>query len=324
MDPRRNRPRPHRTRRRGWVLMGVVASLGLGACELQEVSVVDVEDVLVAEVYVNLDAERPGNGRVFAFLHGTLGGAGSTPPGEAFDATVSLTRSDGLVLPLILSPEGSCLEDAPTAPGACFAPADSTAAGLFDPGDRLEAHVELSDGRVLFGATTVPGAFQLDAISNACRLDPDTLMPIAWTRSEGAWAYINETVIRGLADLLEPEGIEASNHLYLLGLSVSAADTTIVFPSEFGLFDRFDLDQALAVRLQTGLPPGTLADVAITAVDRNYVNWVRGGSFNPSGQVRVPSLQGDGTGVFASTLSHRFGVVVLTEDPEGRPDCPTG
>lgn len=215
------------------------------------------------------------------------------------------------------------MEDATTGPGACFAPADSTAARLFDPGDRLEVRVQLPGGRALLGATTVPGDFRLDGdVFGTCRLEPETLLPLSWTRSDGAWAYINETIIVGLGDLLAPEGIEASNRLYLLGLSVSAADTTIVFPSEFGLFERFDLDQDLAVRLQTGLPPGTQAEVAITAVDRNYVNWVRGGNFNPSGQVRVPSLRGDGTGVFASTVSRGFTVLVTTPTEEVN-DCPT-
>jgi hypothetical protein len=97
--------------------------------------------------------------------------------------------------------------------------------------------------------------------------------------------------------------------LYLLGLAVSAADTTIVFPGEFGAFDRYDLDQGLALALQKGLPAGTDARVVVTAADRNYVNWVRGGNFNPSGVVKIPSLRGDGTGVFATSVSRSFQVV---------------
>ena len=110
------------------------------------------------------------------------------------------------------------------------------------------------------------------------------------------------------------------NPLYLLGLSISDQDTTIVFPSEFGVFNRFELDQAVAVRLQQGLPPATVAEVTITAVDRNFVNWARGGNFNPSGQVRVPSLDGDGTGVFAATVKRRF--VVISESQAAAPPCP--
>ena len=94
-----------------------------------------------------------------------------------------------------------------------------------------------------------------------------------------------------------------------------------MFPSEFGVFDRFDLEQDLALRLQRGLPAGTDAVVTIAAVERNYVNWVRGGSFNPSGQVRVASLRGDGTGVFGAAVVRRFSVVAES-GPGGSPDCP--
>jgi len=60
------------------------------------------------------------------------------------------------------------------------------------------------------------------------------------------------------------------------------------------------------VALSRGLPEGVSAEVVIAAADRNYVNWVRGDSFNPSGAVRVASVRGDGTGVFGSFSSARF------------------
>jgi hypothetical protein len=134
---------------------------------------------------------------------------------------------------------------------------------------------------------------------------------------------VNETEINGLPAALVSEGIVVEDDpLYLLGLSISSADTTVVFPSEFGVFDRFDLDQDLALRLQRGLPDGTDADVSVTAVERNYVNWVRGGSFNPSGQVRVASLRGDGTGVFGAAVTRRFTVVAEAATGGSPPDCP--
>ncbi len=149
-------------------------------------------------------------------------------------------------------------------------------------------------------------------------------MPLRWSRAEGAWAYVNETSIAGLPDALAAEGIDVEDDpLYLLGLSVSVADTTITFPSEFGVFNRLDLDQDVAVRLQRGLPAGVSAEVTITAVDRNYVNWSRSGSFNPSGQVRVPSLRGDGTGVFGSTVGRRALVSVPAEPSGSAEPCPT-
>jgi hypothetical protein len=137
---------------------------------------------------------------------------------------------------------------------------------------------------------------------------------------------VNETVIVGIKDAFAPLGIDVkSDTLELLGLSISASDTTIVFPGEFGIFSRFELDQELATSLQDGLPAGVRAPVMISATDRNYVNWVRGGNFNPSGQVRVPSVRGDGTGVFASSVTRTFEVVVSAASSQGPPSasaCP--
>lgn len=142
--------------------------------------------------------------------------------------------------------------------------------------------VALADGGRLEGASRVPGSFRLPGYPEQCTIRPDTLLPMRWSRSEGSWAYVNETAIFGLPGALRGEGITVEDDpLYLLGLSVSDADTTIVFPSEFGAFNRLDLDRDLAVRLQRGLPRGTRAEITITAVDRNYVNWARGGGFNP-------------------------------------------
>ena len=63
--------------------------------------------------------------------------------------------------------------------------------------------------------------------------------------------------------------------------------------------------------------------MSIAAADRNYVNWVRGGNFNPSGQVRVPSVRGDGTGVFAATVVRSLRVFAAPPGaPYDLPLCP--
>lgn len=300
-----------------WLLLG--ATVTATACELQEVTVVDFADVVVGEVYVTL-GEAPGEHRVRAFLHGTS--AGGVPDSETFgDAVIGISRDDGLAFGLGLAAVGLCVDTlADGATGSCFV--DGGGASQLAPGDALDLTVDLADGRRLVGAVTVPGDFQLDGMPPSCRLDPDTLLELRWSRSEGAWAYVNETSINGLRDALAREDIEVEDDpLYLLGLSISATDTTVVFPSEFGVFDRFDLEQDLALRLQRGLPEGTDALVTITAVERNYVNWVRGGNFNPSGQVRVASLRGDGTGVFGAAVVRRL-AVVAEDAPSGEPDCP--
>jgi hypothetical protein len=235
-----------------------------------------------------------------------------------------MTRTDGYSFKLIGEDTDDCLESSPIEePGACFV-AELPVARI-GPSDIVEVLVELPGGGKITGAARVPGVFELDSIPHACVLPPNQLMTVTWSSSSDAWAYLSETSIRGLPEALSPEGIEVDDDpLYLLGLSISDSDTSIVFPAEFGIFNRFTVDYAdLAVRLQAGLPLGVTAEVSITAVDRNYVNWARGGNFNPSGQVRIPSLSGDGTGVFGATVGRGFDVLV-SEQPSGLSACPLG
>jgi len=301
-----------------WCLLACTALTG---CELEEITVVDVEDVVLAEVYVEIAAD-PAENQAWAFLHRTVGTGVADP--ALIAASVTLTRSDGFSLSLAPGPLSDCVasETPDDETGVCFTanPADTPGLGA---GDLLELRIDLADGGTITGATRVPGSFELAGVPSACQLKPDTWLPLTWSRAEGAWAYLNEASIRGLPEALEPEGIVVEDDpLYLLGLSISETDTTIVFPSEFGVFNRFTLDADLTIRLQQGLPAVTRTEVTITAVDRNYVNWARGGSFNPSGQVRIPSLQGDGTGVVGSAIVRRFEVLVTGDPTTVEPDCP--
>lgn len=311
-------------RMRTIVLLG---SLGLSlvvltACELEEITIAEVQDVVIAEVYLDVRSE-PGGNIARAFLHRTVGVEGAEVLPSLSTATVTMTRTDGYSFPLVAEAWEECVESSPSdEPGACFVA--TAAAGAIGPGDVVEVLVELPEGGKISGATRIPGLFELDGITGTCALPSDRLMTIGWSPSDGAWAYLNETSIRGLPDALRPEGIIVEDDpLYLLGLSISDSDTNVVFPSQFGVFNRFALDADLAIRLQVGLPVGTSAEISITAVDRNYVNWARGGNFNPSGQVRIPSLSGDGTGVFGATFGLGFDVLVR-DVPSGLPACPLG
>lgn len=319
--------RPHRPLLRG-AMAAVATSLlaAASACELQEVTVVEIEDVLVAEAYAMVGVPGPEFGienRLWLFLGRTVG----LPDDPALRrATVEVVRSDGARFVLERAPRDQCVSDpARERPGVCYD------AGVFAlalrPGDALTLTARLPDGRTLTGQTRIPGDFALDIPGPECLLPPDTPFELRWTASEGARAYAAETRIDGLTEPLAAEGVAAPDELYLLGLSISESDTTIVFPGEFGVFDRFDLDQALTVRLQRGLPDQTQAVVGVTASDRNYVNWARGGNFNPSGQIRVPSIEGDGTGVFGSVVLRSFAVFVDSNpgvDGGLLPPCPGG
>lgn len=309
----------------GWAAL---AGLPLAmSCALEEITLVEAEDVVVAEVYVQLFPGDPGASRAAAWLHRTLD-AGSPSSRPVPGAQVLVTSARGFSLELAETAVETCVVGTPVqGSGTCYATSAELAARL-QPGDRLTLEITLPGGGVLRGVSTVPGDFRLlgGPGAGACALTPLTPLEVRWTRSESAWAYVNETQISGLRKALAPQGIDVEKDpLYLLGLSVSAADTSIVFPGEFGVFDRFELDQDVALALQKGLPANTAARVAITAADRNYVNWVRGGSFNPSGQVRIPSLRGEGTGVFATTVSHDFRVGVGGLGlPTGAPSCEGG
>ncbi|MEQ9570012.1 MAG: hypothetical protein RLN75_07450, partial [Longimicrobiales bacterium] len=197
------------------------------------------------------------------------------------------------------------------------------------PGDTLDLDVQLLEGGTIRGRTVLPGDYDFEGPSHedVCVIPADRPYPLTWTASDGAWAYVAETQIYGLRAALAPRGIDVEiDPLFLLGLSISASDTTIAFPAEFGVFDRFDLDREVALVLQQGLPPSTWAEVVVAAVDRNYVNWIRGGNFNPSGTVRIPSVTGSGTGFFGSGTV-RWLEMLVNPPPQGgvyqAPPCPS-
>lgn len=290
-------------------------------CELEEVSLTEPENVIVAEVYLKVG---DGEDELSAFLQSTLGSASGT---DLLQAVVEVEAPDGAIIPLIRGERGDCLtpEILDDVDGVCFVVPDGVE-GILAPGDRAEVQITLPDGRNIYGGLLLPGGFSLlqPAVDWVCALPPGQPLELIWGPSSEAWAYAGETLIWGLRDALSPLGIEVEeDSLSLVGLSISEADTTMVFPGEFGVFDRFDLDYELALALQKGLPLGAQAEVAIAALDRNYVNWVRGGNFNPSGAVRIPSLRGDGTGVFGGVV-RRVIRVVGAEPGGGIPSCLPG
>lgn len=286
--------------RRTAVLCATVSAGGLTACELNEVTLAESEDVPVVEAYVQLG---DGQDQTSVFLHWTLG---TRPARDFLDAEVVVTRDDGEEILMAPGDPDQCLrpglED--LTEGVCFAPGFDVE-GFFQAGMGVSLTVALSDGGVLEAATMIPEDIQFlyPVVRERCALGPGRQLEFVWNRSPGVWAYSAETEILGLRDALALEQIQVeTDSVALLGLAVSDSDTTITFPREFGIFDRFDLEQEVALALQNGLPVGAVATVVVAALDRNYVNWIRGGNFNPSGPVRVSSIRGPGVGVLGSTV----------------------
>jgi hypothetical protein len=307
---------------RAWIVL--VALVAAGACGLQDLTLVEAEDMVVADVYVELSGGTRGESRATAWLHHTLenGFPSSMPvPG----ARVVVKGVGGLVVPLSETADSVCVSSTPvTRSGSCYA-ADTALVARIKPGDALQVEISLPGGGSLRGASTVPGDFRLltPPAGPICGLEAYTPLETRWTRSGGAWAYVSETQISGLRKALAPRSISVPGEpFYMRGLSMSAADTTVVFPGGLGYVERFEVDRDLWDALQEGLPWSTDSRVTITAADRNYVNWNRMENFNPSGLVRVPSLRGDGTGVFATSVTRSFRAIVPAQGAQPRqPRC---
>ncbi len=294
-------------------LLAMMAIAGLAGCELAEVSAPAGADVLVVEAV--LQAGMP---RQFVLLHHVLAdGAVRGEPG----ASVSITPESGTPIDFEMVDLGECFVADPERweiegleiAASCYR-SPVSAGGFVVPGRRYDLRVSTVNGLELRGRTIVPGRFELrspraevDSLSFSvnCFLptDPFTL---TWTRAEGAWAYITSLRLSAWGDSLREQGIQVPEPLDLTGLSISAADTSQLFPANIGLFQRFDLDPRILIRLREGLPQAADATVVILALDPNYANAIRGGRFNPSGQVRNSSIAGDGIGVFGSVAPMRI------------------
>jgi len=289
----------------------------LAACTIADVTVAPGEDRLVVEAVLRTDARTQ-----FILLHRAV--QSGVAEGER-GATVVVTRDDGVAVPFqesalaCYSIDPAYFEsDTPVEiRGTCYA-SPSSAGRWVSPGATYDLSVRSARGEEARGRTVVPATFTLNAVPMSrfndqppvpCTLPPATPLPLTWTQAAGAWGYIAPLHISGLSEAL-PDSIPAPEPLELIGVSVSAADTSLVLPGEFGVFDRFSLNQALLRVLQAGLPAGTSARVVVAAADRNYINGVRGGSFNPSGPVRISSVVGDGVGVFGSLNVRRAAIFV--------------
>jgi hypothetical protein len=308
------------------MLMAAGAAL-LPACTIADVTVAPGEDRLVVEGVLRTDARMQ-----FILLHrGVQSGVAEGEPG----AQVVVTRGDGVRVTFQQTTLGCYSVDAgyldSDTPieilGTCYASPNS-AGRWVHPGATYDLSVRTTRGEEARGRTVVPGDFTLrgvpvsrlnDQPAVLCQLAPQTPLPLTWTQAAGAWGYIAPLRIGGLGTVL-PDSFNAPDPLELIGVSVSAADTSLVLPGEFGVFDRFSLNQNLLRVLQTGLPDGTAARVVVAAADRNYINGVRGGAFNPSGPVRISSVVGDGVGVFGSLVPLHAYVVVNSADLD-HPRC---
>lgn len=319
--------------RRGRRALAAVALALAPGCTLAEVSTPEGAERVVVEAVLRTDlaAQR-------VALHRSLGGDTSL---AVPDASVEVVAPGGQVIGFGLAPSPApCLNlrDTVTVEGRPARVSCYVSSGRGDegrefwvrPGESYELRIRLADGGRIRGRTQVPGDFTLRSLNprvwppgartGECRIPSATPLELVWSRAAGAWSYLADVRIFGLREALQDLGLaRIPDPLELTGLSISESDTTLVLPGELGVFERFDYDRALLLALQNGLPAGVFAHVTIAAADRNYVNAVRGGSFNPSGNVRISSVVGDGVGVFGALNTLTLGVHVA--DEAGFPAC---
>ena len=302
-----------------------LAATLLGGCELTEVMLAESEDVVVAEARLILHLDG-GDGvpsaHLFAYLHRTLSVARAD---EVEGATVRVSGASGAAIQLEPANDGGvCLgydADNPNANvGSCYRAVVSPSP--FAPGEVVELGVVLASGGILTGSSRIPGAFDFVGLTHEdghCRLEPGTNYRFRWTEAAGTWSYLSDSWIMGLPEAFAGRDVEAPDSLYLSGFGIGEEDTDVLFPGEYGLFDLADDVNADLLRaLDDGLPGGAWAEIAFAATDRNWVNWIRGGNFNPSGIVRIPSVFGDGTGSFG-TATQRALNVRSAPDGDGMP-----
>jgi len=305
------------------LLLAPAVALLLAGCNLVEVVAEEGDDVLVVEAVLRTDEHRQK-----LLLHRSLRSQQEEPLEWV---RADLIYPDGRERRLEPSPWRLCRADAQEGDAAqplCFtyfAPAEDRIL----PGQSYELRLETSDGRLIFGRTHVPGELTMVSPSPAlwverdqpatCWLEPWTLLQLRWGSAAGAWSYIAELEVHGLRAALgeeAPEGL--AEPLRLTGLAIGASDTTMVLPADFAIFQWGSVPLEVLRLLQRGLPDGVQARLVLSAADRNYVNAVRGGGFNPSGAVRIPSVVGDGTGVFGSLVPRSL-VIDVSEQPIGPP-----
>jgi hypothetical protein len=303
--------------------IALVAATALlaSACELQESTIAEAEPFVVVEAFLEV-----GSNDVRVALHGSAGAEELADAG----AIVDLIGADSEIRLVRVNPL-QCMAfgygiDPQNFPGglACYR---TPLAYVIQPDALYQLSVVLADGRRLDGATRTPDVVELTSVTGEsdeapCFLEPWTQLELTWNSVEGAAAYILDLRATGIREALEQEGIEAdvADPLILRGVAIGDQDTTIVLPSEFGVFDRFNLDPQLNLALQRGVPPGVEIEMVVAAVDQNFVDWVRGGDFNPSGLIRSPSLFGDaGTGVIASMSTDALYATTYDSPPQPAP-----
>ncbi len=302
----------------------LLAPLVLGACELAEVAIEPVPDLVVAAVSVVLTIDPLDPNRIDTRAFALVAVSERETPREIPGAAVTVVGESGRSLRLreVSDPLATCVTPLELVNGTLTRPPAGSChvaampGAHFAPGERLSLTVELPDGGILRGESRMPGVFTPTGLSlhgGRCRVDPDNVYQFNWAHSAGSWAYIAEARLAGLGDLWPHQ-----ESLFLDTTLRRNDEPQLAFPRD--LFFRFFDEWELARVLHKGLPEGASAEIAVGALDRNWANWVRLGRIDLEGEVRIPSVFGDGTGMFGTAVRWKLEVESRAADPQAGDD----
>ena len=311
-----------------FLLMLPAMAVCAAGCDLTDVRTGSGQKMLVASATVVLTVDPAEPSRISTRAVALVSEAYQQVLSEVPGASVRITGASGRSVSLLEEddPLGACTvlpedlygTDGPLGPiGSCHTA--TAASGLFAPGEELTLAVTTPGGSVLEGTSRMPDAFAPRGLSvedGRCRVEPGTGYRFVWPPVDGAWAHVGEAEITGLSSSLW----SSSDPLYLpvtvLGRGRDVTD--MVFPRDFLLELLSDVDNLELHRtLDTGLPAGARAEVAIAALDRNWANWIREGRLNINGETVIPSVFGDGTGMFGTAVRWKVSVESRTADGAG-------
>ena len=306
----------------GWAIPALLPILA--ACELDWTQV-DEEALVAASVTVVLTVDPMDSTVQSTDVLALL--VRDAVDGQIPNASVRIVGSSGRTLLLEELPDTSevCRGAGDVAAiGTCYAA--SVTSAYFAPLEELSLRVATPDGKQLSGESTIPGLFTPSHLSlhdGRCRATPETNYKIDWDPVERGWAHIAEAEFTGLRRNLW----DNPDPLYLTAAWMAAPSyrSEMAFPRKL-IEDGVTFNARKAARrLEAGLPWGVTVDLAIAAIDRNWANWIRPGQIHPNGDVPVPSVFGDGTGLFGTAV--RWTATIESRDAEeetGLVDCDLG
>ena len=320
--------------RRVLTLLGMTA--GAAGCDVTDVPTGSGQKLFVASATVVLTVDPAEPTRIGTRAVALVSEAWQQVLREVPGASVRITGASGRSLSLVEEedPLGTCTVlrresytvDGQLRPiGSCHTA--TAASAVFAPGELLTLAVTTPDGAVLEGTSRMPDAFVPRGLSvedGRCRVEPGTAYRFAWSPVDGAWAHVGEAEVTGLS----PSLWSSSDPLFLpvtvLGRGREVTD--MVFPTDFLLELLSDVDNVELHRtLDAGLPGGARAEVTIAALDRNWANWIREGRLNINGETVIPSVFGDGTGMFGTAVRWKVSVESRAADEAGdTPLCGAG